>query len=273
MSTSAEKINQLIGGYTDLKSYFEDYRNDLEEGKKAKFSPSLDGIKDSGFYRFNHDAIGSPRPEWDGRLIHIEEPNGEASQVAILGTDAIYFRDRDRPDSDPEQAWGGWVSVYQPTVAKNLGDGDQAFDPAWMLAPNLFGDTEIEVGDYIFRFVRSGDLVHLSGNLEMSGFSKDIPTDDPWSLAVDIGAVAQELGIFSAIRNSPHFAATVQFYGGNADTALVPVNTFVRNKDHSLANSLNFRGGQTDTGGVGGATTLTADRGVIRFSGMLLVTD
>lgn len=48
MSTSAEQINQLIGGYTDLKAYFEGQRDDWEArvaAAEASFTAWQNGFK------------------------------------------------------------------------------------------------------------------------------------------------------------------------------------------------------------------------------------
>lgn len=252
---------------------FQAYLDALDD-KATVYTDNLDTVDGSGFYHFGGSSVGNPFPDiYDGRLIHIEQENGEASQIAMISVRGLYFRDRDRSDSDPDQAWGAWVSIYEPTRSFSTFHGDQAFDPAWLLSANMFGDTAVTVGNYTFDFERTRDFVELSGYIKIEDFSFDIPTDTAWNISIDISAIAVLMGAFTNVETEPYVNAQIQFGSAVGDTQILTCYGLVQDKDDATPNLLYFSGGQTDTGGVAGNTSLTVNIATIRFTARFQVSD
>ena len=252
---------------------FQAYLDALDD-RATVYTANLDTVDGAAFYHFDGSSVGNPFPNiYDGRLIHIEQGNGEASQIAIISARGLYFRDRDRSDSDPNQVWGAWVSIYEPTRSFTTSHGDQVFNPAWILSANMFGDTAVTVGDYTFDVERTRDFIELSGYIKVGGFSFDIPTDTAWNISIDISAIAVLMGAFTNVENEPYMNAQVQFGSAGGDTQILACYGLVQDKDDATPNLLYFSGGQTDTGGVAGNTSLTVDLATIRFTTRFQVSD
>lgn len=56
MSTSAEQINQLIGGYTDLKAYYEEERDRIDAARTAALGDVSNAIRENMYF----DALVDP---------------------------------------------------------------------------------------------------------------------------------------------------------------------------------------------------------------------
>ncbi|MGH1579083.1 hypothetical protein [Planktotalea sp.] len=241
------------------------------DGKSMVKVEDLDQVEGTGFYFFAAAAANNPRPGFDGRLIHLEEENGEATQFAAFGKDAFMVRDRDLPSDDPNQEYGPWRAIVLSGERKVIDDGDTAFDANWILAANMFGDTAITCSNYKVIFLIMGNIAHVSGFFDIEDFAATIPSDASWNIDLDLGAMAVAAGAFTNIDGEPFGNATVEFEGGGEKAMLQSVFARVRDQSATLANSIEFSSTQTDTGGLAGNSNLAITEGRIRFNITLMV--
>ncbi|MFT6668636.1 MAG: hypothetical protein ACJAVZ_000082 [Afipia broomeae] len=160
MSTSAEQITQLIGGYTDLKAFFEADRNSRDQfradvnaqvaAKMAEVDTSLHNhaiLRQSPNQYGNLDANG----DLDG-WVKNGSFNVSFSHVRDVST-GTPFADRPVEDQAVLDAMGrSGAQHFMPTIRVLRVDwsGALAGAPQWLLYPNQMwsGGMHVSVGSY-----------------------------------------------------------------------------------------------------------------------------